>query len=86
MIFCLMVEIGDEITEEWKVPSEGYNEDRDDKDFEKTRFGMKCIDRLIYSIGEEEILPILLATTSNLVANNDWRCKYSAVMALSQVG
>ena len=54
-----MVEIGDEITEEWKVPYEGYNEDLHDKDFKKTRFGMKCIDRLIYSIGEKEILPIL---------------------------
>ena len=63
MIFFHMVEIDDEITEEWKNPPEGYNEDmEDDEDFETTRFGMGAIDRLIYVIGEEEMLPVLSAT------------------------
>lgn len=58
-----MVEIDDEITDEWKNPAEGYNEDmEDDADFETTRFGMGAIDRLIYVIGEEELLPVLSAT------------------------
>ena len=86
MIFNLMVEIGDEITEKWKVPSEGCNENQDDKDFDTTRFGMGAIDRLLYCIGKEEILSVLLAAASKLLDNNNWRYKYSAIMALSQVG
>jgi len=60
MIFHHMVEIEDEVSESWMCPPEGYNEDmEDDADFETTRFGMGAIDRLIYSVGEEEIMGIL---------------------------
>lgn len=53
MIFHHMVEIEDDISQEWMSPAEGYNEDmEDDEDFETTRFGMGAIDRLIYSVGE----------------------------------
>lgn len=52
MVFTHMVDISEEITDEWKVPPPGYNEDmEDDDDFETTRFGMGAIDRLIYVIG-----------------------------------
>jgi hypothetical protein len=87
MIFFHMVEISEDIPEEWMKPEEGYNEDmEDDEDFETTRFGMGAIDRLIYTIGEEELLPILSATIEKLLVNPDWRYKYTAVMALSQIG
>ena len=82
-----MIEISDEIPSEWQTPPEGYNEDmEDDEDFETTRFGMGAIDRLIYVIGEEEMLPILSGTIEKLLQNPDWRYKYTAVMALSQIG
>jgi hypothetical protein len=58
----------------------------DDQDFETTRFGMGAIDRLIYSVGEEEIMSILSETIQTLLTQQDWRYKYTAVMALSQVG
>lgn len=87
MVFTHMIDISDDITDEWKAPPPGYNEDmEDDEDFETTRFGMGAIDRLIYVIGEEELLPILSATIERLLQNNDWRYKYTAVMALSQIG
>lgn len=87
MIFFHMIEISEEITEAWMKPDEGYNDDmEDDEDFETTRFGMGAIDRLIYTIGEEELLPILSATIEQLLGNADWRYKYTAVMALSQIG
>ena len=47
---------------------------------------MGAVDRLIYTIGEEEMLPILSATIENMLVKNDWRYKYTAVMALSQIG
>lgn len=87
MVFFHMIEISSDITEEWMRPEEGYNEDmEDDEDFETTRFGMGAIDRLIYTIGEQELLPILSATIEQLLGNEDWRYKYTAVMALSQIG
>ena len=52
MVFFHMIEISDEISEEWMTPKQGYNEQmEDDEDFETTRFGMGAIDRLIYTIG-----------------------------------
>lgn len=87
MVFYHMIEISSEITQEWMRPEEGYNDDmEDDEDFETTRFGMGAIDRLIYTIGEEELLPILSATIELMLGNTDWRYKYTAVMALSQIG
>lgn len=60
MIFKHMIEIDEEISDEWKQPPEGFNEDiEEDADFETTRFGMNAIDRLIDSIGDKEVLPIL---------------------------
>jgi importin-5 len=87
MIFYHMVEISSEVDSEWASPKEGYNEDmEDDEDFETTRFGMGAIDRLIYSVGEEETMVLLSGTIQTLLASSDWRYKYTAVMALSQVG
>lgn len=87
MIFKHMIEIDDEITDEWKHPAEGFNEDiEEDADFETTRFGMNAIDRLIDSIGDKEVLPVLSATVQKLLQHSDWRYNFSAIMALSQVG
>lgn len=58
----------------------------DDEDFETTRFGMGAIDRIIFSIGDKEIMPILSNTIKNLLAHPDWRYQYTAIMALSQIG
>ena len=58
-----MTEIDDEITDEWKHPAEGFNEDiEEDADFETTRFGMNAIDRIIDCIGDKEVLPVLSST------------------------
>lgn len=47
---------------------------------------MAAIDRLIYAVGEAEIMPILSGVIQKLLVNPDWRYKYTAVMALSQIG
>lgn len=68
MIFKHMIEIDEDINEEWKQPPEGFNENlEEDADFETTRFGMNAIDRIIDSVGETETLPILSATVKNLL-------------------
>lgn len=47
---------------------------------------MGAIDRIIYAVGDKEVLPILSEGIKNLLSNPDWRYQYTAVMALSQVG
>ena len=48
MIFYHMIDIDEEIDDNWKIPPEGFSEDiEDDADFE------------IGSIGEKEMLPIV---------------------------
>ncbi len=87
MIFVHMIEIDSDVTEEWKKPEEGYTDDmEDDEDFETTKFGMGAIDRIIFSVGDKEVLPILSEAIKHLLENPDWRYQYTAVMALSQVG
>jgi hypothetical protein len=87
MIFLHMVQIENEIPEEWKNPPEGYNEDTaEEGDFETTRFGMDAVDRLISAVGEQEMLPLLWTTVQKMLGHQDWRYKYAAVMALSQIG
>lgn len=57
MVFFFMVDIDKEISDEWKSPHEGYNDDvEEDADLESVRFGMNSFDRLISSIGNKEML------------------------------
>lgn len=68
MIFKHMIEIDENITEQWMKPPEGFNEDiEEDSDFETTRFGMNAIDRLIDCLGDEKVLPILSETVAKLL-------------------
>ena len=84
LIFTHMIEISETISEEWKQPPEGFNEDiEEDADFETTRFGMNAIDRIIDSVGDKETLPILSKTVEKLLAHQDWRYNYAAIMAIS---
>lgn len=47
---------------------------------------MGAIDRVIYSVGDKEVLPMLSEAIKELLKNSDWRYQYTAIMALSQIG
>ena len=47
---------------------------------------MDLFNRITRSIGEEQTLPPFFNMLKSLVESKDWRYKYSAIMALSQVG
>lgn len=65
MIFFHMIQISATVSDEWKMPAEGFNDDiEQDDDCETTRFGMSSIDRLIEYIGDKEMLPILSAAVN----------------------
>ena len=87
MIFKLMIDIESDIEESWMRPREGFRADEEEEEEDSVHFGKSCVDRLVSSIGEEIMLPLLSTLVQNTLANNDdWRYKNAGLMALSQVG
>ena len=86
ILFYHMVDIEEKIDPFWERPEEGFNSDlENDSDYEQVLFGTTSIDKLIGSIGEKHVLPILSLLVQTMMEKNDWRCKHAGIMALSQV-
>jgi hypothetical protein len=47
---------------------------------------MGAIDRIIFSVGDKEVLPLISEAIQELLKHGDWRYQYTAIMALSQIG
>lgn len=87
VIFKIMIDIDEEIDVTWLRPKEGFRIDEDEEDEDDVSFGKSCIDRLVASLGDEKMLPLLSILVQNTLANDqDWRFKHAGLMALSQVG
>lgn len=54
-----MIDIDDEIDSAWLKPKEGFKVEEDEEDEDNVAFGKTCVDRLVSSIGEEIMLPLL---------------------------
>jgi hypothetical protein len=59
MIFKLMIDIDSEIENKWLKPKEGFCLEEDEENEDPVAFGKNCIDRLVCSVGEEIMLPLL---------------------------
>jgi hypothetical protein len=82
-----MIDIDTDIDESWMRPKEGFKADEEEEDEDSVHFGKTCVDRLVSSIGDEIMLPLLSTLVQATLANNDdWRYKNAGLMALSQVG
>ncbi|EGR33015.1 hypothetical protein IMG5_063560 [Ichthyophthirius multifiliis] len=83
-----MVNINQIISDEWKVPKEGFSEDlENDSDFEIIRFGINQIDKIIEFGGKDICLQILISLVEKMLSfSQDWRYKFAAIMGLSQIG
>ena len=87
LVFKLMIDIDSDIDELWMRPKEGFKADEEEEDEDSVHFGKTCVDRLVSSIGDEIMLPLLSTLVQATLANNDdWRYKNAGLMALSQVG
>jgi hypothetical protein len=87
LIFKLMIDIDEDIDESWMRPKEGFRADEEEEEEDAVHFGKSCVDRLVSSIGDEIMLPLLSTlVTATLSNNQDWRYKNAGLMALSQVG
>lgn len=62
-----MVENDVEITEEWRKPAEGFNDDNEDDEEDSTKFGMNCIDRFISNIEQSTALKVIGNTVQKLL-------------------
>lgn len=84
LIFKLMIDIDEDIDESWMRPKEGFRADEDEEEEDSVHFGKTCVDRLVSSVGEEIMLPLLSVLVQNTLANDqDWRYKNAGLMALS---
>lgn len=53
-----MIDIDDEIEASWLSPKEGFQQDGDEEE-DHVAFGKNCVDRLVSSIGDEIMLPLI---------------------------
>ena len=59
MIFKLMIDIDEEIDTQWLKPKEGFSVAEDEEEEDAVAFGKTCVDRLVSSVGEDIMLPLL---------------------------
>lgn len=64
-------------------PKEGFTQDGDEEE-DHVAFGKTCVDRLVSSIGDKEMLPLIGTLVMNTISNDaDWRYKHAGIMAFS---
>lgn len=54
-----MVDIDTDIEESWLRPREGFRAEEEEEEEDSVNFGKTCVDRLVSSIGEEVMLPLI---------------------------
>ena len=59
LVFKLMIDIDEDIEESWLRPKEGFRADEEEQEDDAVHFGKTCVDRLVSSVGEDIILPLL---------------------------
>ena len=59
LIFKLMIDIDSDIDQSWLTPKEGFKADEEEEEEDSVHFGKTCVDRIVSSVGEELILPLL---------------------------
>jgi hypothetical protein len=85
-IFKLMIDIDQDIPQEWLSPKEGFTQEGDEDD-DHVAFGKTCVDRMVSSVGDGIMLPLIGTLVMNTISNDqDWRFKNAGLMAFSQVG
>lgn len=82
MIFQLMIDIDEDIDNDWMRPKEGFAGEDEEED--NVAFGKQAVDRLVAGVGDEKMLPLIGTLVQNTIANDsDWRYKHAGIMAFS---
>ena len=88
-IFKVMVSIDAEVEDSWATPPEGFEVQEDESvEIDYAMQGRKHITKLIEGLGEEFMLPTILALiqTALTAVTDDWRVRYAALMAIYELG
>ena len=88
-VFKVMVSIEASVEDSWATPPEGFEDVEDETlEIDYAKHGRKQITRLVEGLGEDFLLPTVLALiqTALTAATEDWRVKYAALMVISELG
>lgn len=88
-VFKLMVSIDPDVEKSWSTPPEGFEENEDDTiEIDYAKLGRKHITKLVEGLGEDFLLPTVLGLihTALTATVDDWRIRYAALMAISELG
>lgn len=87
IITANMLEIDDEVAEEWKNPPEGFNDEIEEQDDQQDiKFAISVVNQLFEVVGEKEMLNFLTTYLNPFVGSTNWKHRNAAIMILSQVG
>lgn len=85
-LFDIAVSIEDEVDEEWLRPKEGYSMDEDLRAEDNVNFAVASFDRLLSSLNDEYIFPIIERVIEHSMSNPDWRYHNAGLMIAGQIG
>ena len=85
-IFDVSVSIEEEVDESWIKPKEGYNIEEDLNPDDNVNFGVISFDRLLGSLEDEDIFPIIEKVVETSMASTDWRYRNAGLMIVAQIG
>lgn len=82
-----MLEIEDEITDSWKNPPDGFNDDVEEEDDQKPiKFGIEIVNTLFTVIEPKQMIDFLSGVLKPMFENQNWKPRHVAIMILSQIG
>lgn len=86
IIFKNMLEIEDEVNQEWCSPPDGFNDDLVESDDQKiVKQSMSQVDVLFHTLDVSVIRPIVFEYIEKMLSTNNWKYIHAAIMTLSQI-
>ena len=85
-VFDVTVSIDEDVDEAWLKPKEGYNIEEDLNPDDNVNFGVIAFDRLLGSLEDDQIFPIIEKVVETSMTSPDWRYRNSGLMIIGQIG
>eukprot|EP00826_Nyctotherus_ovalis_P021889 TRINITY_DN1714_c0_g1_i2.p1 TRINITY_DN1714_c0_g1~~TRINITY_DN1714_c0_g1_i2.p1 ORF type:complete len:1100 (+),score=368.01 TRINITY_DN1714_c0_g1_i2:202-3501(+) len=85
-LFDIAVSIEDEVDEEWLKPKEGYDIEDDLRYDDNVNFAVSSIDRLLSTLPDDDIFPVVERIVEHSMSNPDWRFHNAGLMIAGQIG
>ena len=81
-----MIELDDEITQDWMSPPDGFNDDLFESDDQKViKAAMSNIDTLLRDLDPDRVIKIVLTYIQQSLQQNNWKFTHAAIMTISQI-